>query len=224
MVSAARKTLTKYNVTKMDNYVITIGRQFGSGGRELGRLLAEKLNIPFYDKELLYKAAADAGLNPEFFEAADERVPQFINGIFSFNFGASPLTWYTGSSAISDDNLYKAQSDFIHKIAAAGPCVIVGRSSDYILRDVPNVVNVFLHAHIDDCAARIVQRSDTKDVAAARKLANKVNRLRANYYNFYTDKKWGDASSYDLCFNTSVMPMDDIAEVVVNYLNRRLGE
>lgn len=207
-----------------NNYVITIGRQFGSGGRELGRLLAEKLSIPFYDKELLYKAAADAGLNPEFFEAADERVPQFINGIFPFNFGASPMTWYTGGTAISDDNIYKAQSDFIHKIAAAGPCVIVGRSSDYVLRDVPNVVNVFLHGHIDDCAKRIVARSDCKDLSAAKKLANKVNRLRANYYNFYTDKKWGAAASYDLCFNTSVMPMDDIAEVVVSYLNRRIGK
>lgn len=213
-----------YNIMNKKNYVITIGRQFGSGGRELGKLLAKKLNIPFYDKELLYKAAADAGLNPELFEAADERVPQFINGIFPFNFGASPITWYTGGTAISDDNIYKAQSDFIHKIAAEGPCVIVGRSSDYVLRDVPDVVNVFLHGHIDDCARRIVSRSDTKDLAAAKKLASKINRLRANYYNFYTDKKWGDAASYDLTFNTSVMEMDDIAEVVVAYLNRRLGK
>ena len=205
----------------MNNYVITIGRQFGSGGRELGQLLSSKLGIPFYDKELLLQAAKQSGISEEFFHNNDERVPKFINGVIPFSLGFNPMPWYAGSSSISDDNLYRMQSDFIHHIANQGPCVIVGRSADYVLRDMPNVVNIFVHATMDDCVKRIVERSDCKDAAKARKLAERTNKLRANYYNFYTDKKWGDAASYDLCFNSSLLPMDDIAMMVIDYINRR---
>ena len=205
----------------MNNYVITIGRQFGSGGRELGQLLSSKLGIPFYDKELLLQAAKQSGISEEFFHNNDERVPKFINGVISFSLGFNPMPWYAGSSSISDDNLYRMQSDFIHHIANQGPCVIVGRSADYVLRDMPNVVNIFVHATMDDCVKRIIERSDCKDPAKARKLAERTNKLRSNYYNFYTDKKWGDAASYDLCINSSLLPMDDIASMVIDYINRR---
>lgn len=206
----------------MSNYVITIGRQFGSGGRALGRLLAGKLGIPFYDKELLLKAAQQSGINSDFFEKNDERMPKFITGVIPFSFGMNPMPWYAGTSSISDDSLYKAQSDFIHSVAEQGPCVIVGRSADYVLRDMPNVINVFLHAKMEDCVKRILQRSDCNDAAKARRMAERTNSLRANYYNFYTDKRWGDASSYDLTFNTSAMSIDDIADVVIEYLRRRV--
>ncbi len=206
----------------MDKYVITIGRQFGSGGRSLGSILSQKLGIPFYDKELLLQAAEENGINPEFFVHNDERVPSFLNGIIPFSMGVNPMPWYSGTTSISDDSLHHAQSDFIHQIADKGPCIIVGRSADYVLRDKPNVISVFVHAKADDCARRIVERGEVKDHAKAVKMHERINRLRADYYNFYTDKRWGDAASYDLTFNSSVMPLEEIADVIIEYVKRRL--
>lgn len=204
----------------MEKFVITIGRQFGSGGRELGKILAEKLGVPFYDKELLLEAAKKSGISPEFFVNNDERAPSFFNGLIPFSFGHSPMSWYSGASSISDDSLYKTQSDFIRSLAQQGSCIIVGRTADYVLRDMEGVVNVFLHAEPDDIARRVMARSDCNDRDKALALAERTNKLRANYYNFYTDKTWGNASSYDLTFNTSRMPMDAIADLIVAYLQK----
>ena len=133
----------------------------------------------------------------------------------------SPTNIYAGSTSISDDSLYRAQSDFIRSLADTDSCVIVGRSSDYVLRDHPRTVNLFVHAPMERCVDRIVARdpSLTRDKARAR--AEKINRLRANYYNFYTDKTWGDAKSYHLTFDTSALPMDDIVELIADYIRRR---
>lgn len=205
----------------MEKFVITIGRQFGSGGRELGKVLADKLGVPFYDKELMLEAAKKSGISPEFFVNNDERAPSFINGLIPFSFGHSPMSWYSGASSISDDSLYKTQSDFIRSLAQQGSCVIVGRTADYVLRDMDGVVNVFLHADPDDIARRVMARNDYKDRDKALALAERTNKLRANYYNFYTDKKWGHASSYDLTFNTSRIPIPDIADLIIAYLGKR---
>lgn len=202
-------------------YAITIGREFGSGGRELGRLLAKKLNIPFYDKELLLQVAKKSGINLDFFVNNDEKLPSFTNGTLSFGFGFN-MPWYS-SSSISEDNLYKTQSDFIRHIVEEGPCIIVGRTADYVLRNYPNTINVFLHADMADCVKRIIRRSDCKDEAKAQAMAIRTNKLRANFYNFYTDKEWGKASSYDLTFNSSKMSMEDISDIIIEYVRRRIG-
>ena len=131
--------------TTPPNFVVTIGRQFGSGGRELGRLIAEKLGIAFYDKELLRQAAHNAGVSVDFFERNDEKFPKFLSGMFSFTMGYSPYNAYAGSSSISDDNLYRVQSELIHNLAMKHSCVIVGRSADYVLRDFPRKLLQFLH-------------------------------------------------------------------------------
>ena len=206
-----------------EKYVITVGRRMGSGGRALGKLLADKLGIDFYDKELLLDAAKRSGLCPEMFERNDERRPHFISGLFSFNMGMGPVSTYT-STAISDDALYKAQCDFIHEIASKGPCVIVGRTADYVLRDNPNVVNIFVHADIDDCADRIALREPSLNKEQAKRLAEKTNKFRAGFYNFYTDKKWGDSSGYDITFNSSTMSLEDISDIVINYLHRKFNK
>lgn len=203
------------------NYVITVGRRMGSGGRALGRMLADRLGIDFYDKELLLDAAKRSGLSPDVFRRNDERRPHFINGLFSFNMGMSALATYT-STSISDDALYKAQCDFIHEIAQKGPCVIVGRTADYVLRDTPNVINIFVHADLDDCARRITERDPGVTFEQARRFAEKTNKLRAGFYNFYTDKRWGDSSAYDLSFNSSTTTLTDIADMVIDYVRRRL--
>ena len=206
-----------------EKYVITVGRTFGSGGRALGRMIADRLGIAFYDKELLVKAAEKAGMSPEYFERNDERVPRFISGLISFNHGYSPMSFYSGSSSISSDSIYQAQCDFIHEIADEGPCVIVGRSADYVLRDVENVVNIFVHANMDDCVKRILGRADSLTADQARTLAERTNKVRAAFYNFYTDKRWGAASSYDLTLDYSLLPLDECADFVIDYLYRRLG-
>ena len=204
-------------------YVITIGRSFGSGGRALGRLIADRLGIAFYDKMLLVKAAEKAGYNIEYFEQGDERVPKIMGSIIPFSMGFYPMSW-VGDTAGSSDRVYKAQCDFMHELAEGEPCVIVGRSADYVLRDVPNVINIFVHAPIDECAKRIVERCDTKTLDEARSLAERTNKLRANFYNFYTDKRWGAASSYDLCLDSSKLSMDELSDIVIDYIGRRFGK
>ncbi len=206
-----------------DKYVITIGRQMGAGGRRLGRLIAERLGIDYYDKELLNNAAQEAGLCPEFFQDNDERRPNFFSGIFSFAMGSNHIGYLDGTTGIGDDRLYRAQCDFILRVADRGPCVIVGRTSDYVLRDIPCLVNVFVHATAEDRAARIVARDKSLTLAQARAMSEKCNKLRAAYYNFYTDKRWGDAASYDLTMNSSALPLEDIADIVVEYARRRFG-
>lgn len=202
-------------------YVITIGRQFGSGGRQLGKMLAAALGIAYYDKELMLEAAKKAGLSPDYFERKDERVPTFLSGIFSFNMGFNPVSWYQGSTSISDDAIYHCQSDVIKMLADRGPCVIVGRSADYVLRDYPNVINIFVHAPMDVCVKRIMERADCDSEESARLLAEKTNKLRANYYNFYTDKRWGAAAGYDLTFDSSMVPMEDMVDIICRYVRLR---
>lgn len=206
------------------NVVVTIGRQFGSGGRELGRKLAERLGAKYYDKELLSQAAKHAGMDERLFERSDEREPKFISGIFSFAFGFNSVNYYTGNNSISDDSIYRAQSDFIHSLADGDEsCVIVGRTADYVLRDHPRVVNIFVHAPEEKCIDRLMARSDDKSLTRekARQKARKINKLRAGYYNFYTDKQWGDAASYDLTFDSGRIAIDDIVEIIADYINRR---
>ena len=205
-----------------DKYVITIGRSFGSGGRALGRMIAERLGIAFYDKMLLVKAAEKAGYNIEYFEQGDERVPRIMGSIIPFSMGFYPMSWVGDSAGGNTDRVYKAQCDFIHDLANGEPCVIVGRSADYVLRDVDNVVNIFVHAPIDECAKRIVGRHDTETLDEARALAERTNKLRANFYNFYTDKRWGHATSYDLCIDSSTMPLEKLADFIINYIHLRL--
>jgi len=204
------------------NLVITIGRQFGSGGRMLGQEIARELGLKYYDKELLSEAARRAGLSAEFFEKNDERSPSFFSGIFSFAQGFSPVSYFAGSTAISDDSLYRAQSDFIHSLADESPCVIVGRTADYVLRDHPRLVNLFVHAPMELCIQRIMKR-DNITAEKARAKAERINKLRSSYYNFYTDKTWGAADSYHITFDTSLLNIDSIVALVKEYIILRFG-
>lgn len=202
-------------------FVITVGRQFGSGGRELGKALAEALDIEYYDKELLVESAKLAGVNPEYFEKKDERFPTFLQGLFSFSMGVTPMCYYTGASSITDDGLYKSISEFLLKTSKEKSFVVVGRSADYILREHPRCVNIFIHAPLEDCVRRITRRNDAIDEAKAAAMAKKTNKWRADYYNFFTDKVWGDAKSYDLTIDSSLMSMEDNVRLIKEYLRLR---
>jgi len=206
------------------HYVITIGRSFGSGGRELGHRIAKRLGIEYYDKELLSDAASHSGLDKALFEKNDERAPGFLSGILPMSMGYNALAWYAGPNTASSEGVYSAQSEFIRHVAEQGPCVIVGRTADYILRDFPGAVNIFLHAPEDECIKRIMTRGDCMKTEEARSILRKTNKLRAEFYNFYTDRTWGDSSTYHLSIDTSKLDMEDIVDLVVAYLEKRFRQ
>lgn len=207
------------------NYVITIGRQFGSGGREIGRIIAEKLNISYYDKELLAATAKSSGVKPDFLETLDERSPNIFatSNLWSFNFGYNIGNFFSANISFSDDKLYQAQSEAIKNFAKESSCVIVGRSADYVLREHKNLISIFIHASEEACIKRILARGDCENATQAREFIEKKNKLRSNYYNFYTDKKWGDAASYDLCIDSSKLSVESVADIIVEYVKMRIS-
>lgn len=204
-----------------DNLIITIGRQFGSGGREVGKIVAKLLGINYYDKELILEASKASGLCTECFERVDEKAPnRFLNAL--------SMGWLSGASGMpadgwSDDMIFRVQADVIRDIADKHSAVIVGRCADYILREHPGCVSVFIHANETDCARRIMMRNNGVSMIEARTLAQKRNKIRASYYNFYTDKVWGDGASYDLCINSSVLSSQAIAELIVDFAKKKLS-
>lgn len=205
------------------NYVITIGRQYGSGGREIGRLVADALGIKYYDKELLTESSKASGVKPEVFEAADERTPSFFSNIWSFNLGFNAGSYLLGSSPISDEKIYAAQSNVMKNLAQESSCLIVGRSADYVLRNHPGLISIFIHSSIEERIMRIMNRTGIDSAEKARTLAEKKDKLRASYYNFYTDKTWGDAAGYDLSIDSSKLSTEAVAEFIVSYVKARLA-
>ena len=205
-------------------YVIAIGRQFGCGGREIGQLIAKGLGVAYYDKELLSEAAKSSGVNEDFFEAADERSPRFFSSLWSFNLGYNTGAYFIGDTPLSDDSIYRAQSEVMTQLADRGPCVIVGRTADYLLRDHCKVVSVFVHSSIEDRVQRIMSRGDAKTEKEAREKAEKKNKLRAEYYNFYTDKQWGDAASYDLSIDASLLGTQATAMFIIDFVKKIINK
>ena len=202
----------------MDSFVIVIGRQYGSGGRSLGKKLAEKLGVQYYDKELLSETADSLGFSKELFMKADERKPSFFRSFVSFNYG-SPSAAFS-SYVLSDDNLYRAQSHVIKAIAEKGPCIIVGRTADYVLRDHPGLISVFVHAPIEHRAKTIISRGEAETEEKAMEKARKLDRSRESYYNFFTNRNWGHADNYHLTFDSSVVSIDDIADLIAARLHK----
>ena len=203
--------------------MVTLGRQFGCGAREIGQMVAKMLDISYYDKELLLEAAKQSGVAPAIFEASDERTPKFFSSLWSFNLGYYSGTLFAGDQPVKEDNVYQAQSQVMVDLAHKGPCVIVGRSADYILRNETEVISIFLHSSMEDRIKRIVKRGDCKTKKEAREMAIKQNKLRANYYNFYTDKHWGESESYDLSIDSSKLGPEGTAKLIVDYVKTRLN-
>jgi len=207
---------------KSGNYVVTLGRQFGCGAREIGQLVAKMLDIEYYDKRLLLEAAKQSGVAPAVFEASDERTPKFFSSLWSFNLGYYSGALFVGDQPVKEDNVYQAQSQVMIDLAHKGSCVIVGRSADYILRDEVKVISIFLHSSLDDRIERIIKRGDCKTKKEAKDMAIKQNKLRANYYDFYTDKHWGVSESYDLSIDSSKLGPEGTAKFIVDYVKTRL--
>ncbi|MBR2715540.1 MAG: cytidylate kinase-like family protein [Ruminococcus sp.] len=203
-----------------NKYVITIGRQFGSGGRAVGQKLAEKLNIPFYDKELISIAAKESGLSPEVFKDVDETAANSLLYSLSmglYSFGNGPLAM--GDLPVND-KLYILQHQIIRELATKEPCVIVGRCADYVLKDNPHCVNIFIHADIAYRKKRAIVVHNIEE-KRAESIINKTDKTRANYYSFYSGQKWGQPQNYDLCIDSSKLSDDQIVELICEYVKLR---
>lgn len=202
-------------------FAINIGRQLGSGGRAIGRLLADSMGARYLDRELLTLAADRSGLSPEIFERTDEH-KGFLHTLAGSLFPAfSAHTGYYDES-VNDDTLFRLQSEAIRRAAQEAPCIIIGRCADYVLRDMPRTVNVFVVADRRDRIARLCRMNNITEAEAARRI-DKGDQRRAEYYNFYTQQRWGAAETYDLCLNTSLFGIERTAEIIRQFAEEELA-
>ena len=201
------------------NMVITIGRQYGSGGREVGRRLASRLEIPYYDKEILSEASKDSGICEELFEDHDEKPTRsflysLVTGVQTHG---NPSTMYMDMPF--NHRIFLAQFDTIRRLAGNGPCVVVGRCADYVLRDEKNVVNVFLKADMEHRIERAIERG--AEPSRAQDIVKRRDKERASYYNYYATTTWGDVNNYDLCLDTGKVGYDGAVDMIIAYIALR---
>ena len=201
------------------NMVITIGRQYGSGGREVGRRLASRLEIPYYDKEILSEASKDSGICEELFEDHDEKPTRsflysLVTGVQTHG---NPSTMYMDMPL--NHRIFLAQFDTIRRLAGNGPCVVVGRCADYVLRDEKNVVNVFLKADMELRIERAIERG--AEPSRAQDIVKRRDKERASYYNYYATTTWGDVNNYDLCLDTGKVGYDGAVDMIIAYVALR---
>ncbi len=206
-----------------ERFVVNIGRQLGSGGHEIGEKLARRLGIDFYDKELINLASEESGLCREFFEKADEKASRGLGGgLFGIRFPFISESAMVGTNCLSNDSLFKVQSDVIRKLAAEKSCLFVGRCADYILRDHPRCANVFISASHDDRVARLCRLHHISEQAAEEMMV-KADKKRSEYYNYYSYKTWGAASTYHLCINSSSLGVERTTDFIESFIRQKLG-
>ena len=208
------------------NIVITMARQYGSGGKTIGAMLAKELGINCYSREILRMASEESGINERLFGMSDEK----MKGAGWFKILSRP---YDGEllppedkDFVSEENIFNYQAKIIKDLAEKESCVIVGRCADYALEEYDNVLSVFIHADMDFRLKRIKADSDKefKDDNKVIDFINKTDKKRANYYNYYSSKKWGDARSYDFCLDSSVLGIDKTVDMIIEYLKIRYPE
>lgn len=200
--------------------IITITRQYGSGGHEIGKALAEKLGIGFYDKELISLAAKESGVSPEVFAMADEKATNSLLYSLStglYNYGNGFYSTGTGDLPVND-KLYILQHKIIKEKAETEKFVVVGRCADYILREYDDVVKVFIYADINDRVRRAIKRHDINP-SRAKQAVLKTDKNRANYYSFYSGQKWGAPENYDLCINSSKLSTEQAVALIESYIS-----
>jgi cytidylate kinase len=197
--------------------VITVSRQYGSGGREIGKLLADKLGIPFYDNELINRAAKETGFALSAFENAENKASNSL--LYSIAMGMNAYgNQELGFTNISlDDQIYLAQTNVIQKVAEEGPCVIVGRCADYVLKEKPGVINVFIWADINYRIKRVMETDKLTEAKAAERI-HKIDKGRANYYNYHSSDKWGRIENYHLSIRSDYIGIDRCADCIRSYV------
>ena len=201
----------------MKHIIINVGRQLGSGGHDIGRMLALDFQAKYYDRELLNLAAKESGLSEKIFEQNDEK-KGFFRGLL--NIGAPHMSSGGYKPGLSQETLFQFQSDAIRKAAKEGSCVFVGRCADYILRDFDNTVNIFITASMPYRIEQIMNKQHF-DRDQARRFIEQKESKRADYYNYYTGKKWGAAESYDLCVDSSVLGLVETEKLIAEFIRKR---
>ncbi|MFV0593659.1 MAG: AAA family ATPase [Draconibacterium sp.] len=198
---------------------INIGRQIGSGGLEIGQKLAKKLGINYYDRELIQIASEESGLGKEFFERADEKDSHSLfGGMFGMRSSLMDQI-YTGYF-LSNENLFLIQSETIRKLAEKESCIFVGRCADYVLKNSPRCLNIFISAHMEDRLKRVSNMHQLyRDKAEV--FIEKMDKKRAGYYNYFSNKTWGDAGSYHLCINSSFLGIDKTVDIIQKVVRER---
>jgi cytidylate kinase len=204
----------------MNNMIITIGRQFGSGGRIIGKKLAEMLGISFYDKELITLAVRESGLCREVFEKADERASAGLSHAFSIGMPYAGGVYTPYVDILSNEGLFKIQSDVIRNLSETESCVIVGRCADYILRDNPACISFFIHDRLPNRIRRITERLQLPG-GQAQELIAKTDKSRAAYYHYYTNKTWGMSSSYNLSIDASALGIEETVCFMKSFIGRK---
>ncbi|OGO87983.1 MAG: hypothetical protein A2Y15_03155 [Clostridiales bacterium GWF2_36_10] len=201
-------------------HIITIGRQFGSGGAEIGKKLSELLGIEYYDKEMLIKAAENSGINRDAFERADERATSsflYSLAMSSYSGHISPLG--VGDVMISD-KVFALQSEEIKRLASLGDSVFIGRCADDILFAESGLTKVFIHSPLEDRVKRIIEKLKLNE-QSAKKLITRTDKKRASYYNFYTSKNWGDAKNYHISIDSSILGIEGTAKIIKSFVQSR---
>lgn len=204
----------------MDNVVITIARQYGSGGKTIGEMLADRLGVHFYNKELMKLASEDSGISEALFVNADEKVKNTRLFKIAQNVYSGELIPPESDDFTSTDNLFNYQAKIIRKLAEEESCVIVGRCADFVLKDYDNVLSVFVHAPHDFC----MEQAAKKHSMSARELdkfIQKTDKHRAEYYKYHTGREWTDARNYDLCLDSSKLGFERCVEEIIAYMKVR---
>ena len=194
--------------------IITIARQFGSGGREIGETVARLLGIPLYDKELITDAAAKGNLNEEILRKTDESAANSLLYTLAMGSNVVGTTMHFGYKMPINDKLFILQSDVIKNYARSGSCVIIGRCADYVLRDEPSIFRIFVYADLEHRKARVAERHPEIKSSQIVDVINKTDKRRASYYNFYTGNKWGRYDNYDIAINSSRLGIQGAAEMI----------
>lgn len=205
----------------MNNFIITIARGYGSGGRTIGKILAKELDIHYYDRELLRLASDKSGINEELFGKADEKLKNSILFKAARKVYTGELIPPDSDDFVSNHNLFNYQAKVIKELAETESCVVVGRCADFVLKDNKNVLKIFVHAPLTNCIETIMDLNSLsrKD---AEKLILKTDKHRAEYYKFYTGREWDNAKNYDLCLNSSELGFDKCVELVKAYIDIRM--
>ncbi len=200
--------------------IITLGRQLGSNGKIIGKALAEQLGISFYDKALIAKAAKESGLSESLFDGIDEKPTHSLLYSLVMGIQSSKGLYYQYNDMLNGDNVFKLQADVIKNISTEGPCIIVGRCADYILRNNPHLIKLFLYADSETRIKNLMARDNMTEKEAA-SAVSKADKRRSNFYNFYTNNTWGDVNNYDLCLNTGTLSTDECVKTLVDYISKR---
>ncbi|MBQ8117570.1 MAG: cytidylate kinase-like family protein [Lachnospiraceae bacterium] len=205
-----------------NNIVITIARQYGSGGKTIGKMLAERMQVPFYDKELMRLASDESGINETLFAGADEKVKNSLLHSIVKNVYSGELLTPDSDDFTSSDNLFNYQAKIIRELANRESCVIIGRCADYVLKEYDNVLSVFVHAPHDFCMEQAAKKHSISE-RELEKLIAKTDRQRAGYYKYHTGRDWTDARNYDLCLDSSKLGFERCVEEILAYIKVRFA-